>query len=148
MSLLRFLRGAPRPNPAPDDPGTPVTRAEVLAHIARHNPHEGKARDAAGALGRSFWRATNWRREAFPVASLPPLSPASARDVKRYARWRREDGKPFPAVVIVRHAGGEVELVDGAHRSGAAVMVGDATVDAFVGDYDPDGPAPPGPDAA
>ena len=59
-----------------------------------------------------------WTEETVLVPSLPEVSPASRRDVQRYAKALKQ-GHEAPAIVVTVRAGALV-VQDGAHRIAAA----------------------------
>lgn len=106
-----------------------ATRADVMAHIDRYNPHT-ESRDAWQGIGLGFSELA-WVRTSVPLADIGELYPASKRDVKAYARAIAR-GSPPPAVVLER-TNGAYAVLDGAHRISAARLAGMREIDAFVG---------------
>ena len=102
--------------------------------MLRINPHRG-ARDVRHAIGSDFSEVRDWSRQRFPLDELDE-SPASRRDVKRYAALVEKRGTEFPPVVLIVHTSRVrpyVEIVDGAHRIAAARLLGRRDIDAYVG---------------
>lgn len=107
-----------------------VTAQEVEKHINATNPHHG-ARDAWQGMPVG-WDRLYWFFGKFPIDELPEVSPASKKDVKRYAAHAKKWKKDFPAIVVIGKPPDSV-VADGAHRLAAARLLGNTFIDAYWG---------------
>ena len=108
-----------------------VPAKEVEAHIDATNPFRGQARDAWYAMPIG-WEKLSWSFGVVDLDDIPEVTPASKRDVKRYASHAKKRKEGFPAVVLIEHSSG-LEVVDGAHRIAAARQLEHEGVAAYVG---------------
>lgn len=109
----------------------PVPWQDVEKHINRYNPHRG-SRDAWWSGIGVTMRQREWGYGLIPTSDLPDVSPASKRDVKRYAKHFQKTGSEFPAIVLSVD-GDRVTVDDGAHRLAAARSLGVKRIAAYVG---------------
>jgi hypothetical protein len=117
-----------------------VTVEEVEKHIDATNPHIGP-RNAWDLAIPKDWRLCQWSYDEVNIEDLPLLMVASKEDVKAFATRKIREGKPFPAIIIIGKPPDAV-VVDGSHRLAAARLLGNTTIDAYIGVYPPHGHRP------
>lgn len=119
--------------------GDEIPWSEVYKHIDNTNPHAPtSSRNAWGGVSTTL-PTLIWHKETIQPDDprfMGGVSPASMRDVKRYAKhyqkWKDHPHyKGIPAIVL-QSRDGRFIVQDGAHRLAACMLLG-IPVDAYIG---------------